>query len=209
MALFECVELQLRHRSYIARGGQAIDATLVPAPKQHIRKEERSELQEGQSPDWCDSNSRQKDTDASFTKKHGKSYFGYKLSMSLDYKHGFIRGVATGTASEYDGHHFDEVLDMSNTGEAVDADKGSDSAQRREMLKALDLRYDIQRKAHKNKPLSACQQKRNQRIAKKRAKVEHVFADILHIADKRQTHLHYGHCRSCCGHAHVGSLLQP
>ena len=184
MALFEGAELQLRHHGYIARGGQAIDATLVPAPKQHISKEDRAQLQERQSPDWSEAQSRQKDTDASFTKKHGKSYFGYKLSVSVDYKHGFIRGVATGTASEHDGHHFDEVLDMSNTGTAVDADKGYDSAQRREMLKALDLKDGIQRKAHKNKPLSECQQKRNQRIAKRRAKVEHVFAGIRHMGGK-------------------------
>lgn len=55
---------------------------------------------------------RQKDVDATHTKKHGKSYFGYKLSVSVDLKHGFIRRLATGTASEHDGHHFDEVLDQ-------------------------------------------------------------------------------------------------
>ncbi|WP_342357998.1 transposase [Lampropedia aestuarii] len=78
----------------------------------------------------------------------------------------------------------DSVLDMSNTGKAVDADKGYDSAQRREQLKALGLKDGIQRKAHKNKPLSDCQHKRNQRIAKTRAKVEHVFAGIRHMGGK-------------------------
>ncbi|THT94755.1 transposase, partial [Lampropedia puyangensis] len=82
-ALFEGVELQLRQNGYIARGGQAIDATLVPAPKQHISKEERAKLQEGQSPDWSEAKAAQKDTDATHTKKHGKSYFGYKLSVSV------------------------------------------------------------------------------------------------------------------------------
>ncbi|MDH5856531.1 IS5 family transposase [Lampropedia aestuarii] len=183
-ALFEGAELQLRRHGYIARGGQAIDATLVPAPKQHINQEERAQLQEGQTPDWSEAKSRQKDTEASFTKKHGKSYFGYKLSVSVDYKHGFIRGIATGTASEHDGHHFDAVLDMSNTGKQADADKAYDSAQRRQMLKALDFKDGIQRKAHKTKPLSDCQQKRNQRIAKQRAKVEHVFAGIRHMGGK-------------------------
>ncbi|THT94826.1 transposase, partial [Lampropedia puyangensis] len=112
------------------------------------------------------------------------SYFGYKLSVSVDYKHGFIRGIATGTASEHDGHHFDDVLDMENTGKLVDTDKGYDSAQRREMLKALDFQDGIQRKAQKNKALSQCQKKRNERIAKRRAKVEHVFAGIRHMGGK-------------------------
>jgi len=67
---------------------------------------------------------------------------------------------------------------------SVDADKAYDSAQRREMLKVAGFKDGLQRKAHKNKPLSDCQQKRNQRIAKRRAKVEHVFAGIRHMGGK-------------------------
>ena len=122
--------------------------------------------------------------DATHTKKHGKSCFGYKLSVSVDHKHGFIRGVATGTASEYDGHHFDEVLDIYNSGKTVSADKGYVSRRRSQMLGVLGFKDDIQRKAKKKQPLSPCQEKRNQRIAKKRAKVEHVFAGIGHMGGK-------------------------
>lgn len=104
--------------------------------------------------------------------------------MSVDHKHGFIRGVATGTASEHDGHHFDDVLDQSNTGKQVDTDKGYASAQRSATLKALGFKDGIQRKAQKNKPLSACQQRRNRAIARRRAKVEHVFAGIRHMGGK-------------------------
>ena len=73
---------------------------------------------------------------------------------------------------------------MSNTGKQVDADKGYDSGQRRQMLKALGFKDGIQRKAQKDKPLSPCKQKRNRAIAKKRAKVEHVFAGIRHMGGK-------------------------
>lgn len=125
-----------------------------------------------------------KKTYATHTKKHGKGYFGYKLSVSVDHKHGFIRGVATGTASEYDGHHFDEVLDLHNTGKQVDTDKGYASRQRQAMLKALGFKDGIQRKAQPNQTLSACQQRRNKAIAKRRAKVEHVFAGIRHMGGK-------------------------
>ena len=58
------------------------------------------------------------------------------------------------------------------------------SKQRQEMLKALGFKDGIQRKAQKNKPLSACQQRRNKAIAKRRAKVEHVFAGIRHMGGK-------------------------
>ena len=46
------------------------------------------------------------------------------------------------------------------------------------------MRNHIQRKGKRNKPLSACQQRRNQRIAKTRARVEHVFAAIEQMGGK-------------------------
>ncbi len=58
--------------------------------------------------------------------------------MSVDLKHGFIHNIATGTASEHDGHHFEEVLDEHNTGRDVYADKAYPSRRRQEMLKVLD-----------------------------------------------------------------------
>ncbi|WCM95355.1 IS5 family transposase [Acidovorax sp. NCPPB 2350] len=183
-ALLQGVDAQLQRHGYIARGGQAIDATLVPAPRQRIGKEDRQCLAQGGQPDWSDAQRRQKDVEATHTKKHGRSYFGYKLSVSVDLKHGFIRGIATGTASEHDGHHFDEVLDMHNTGRAVHADKAYPSRQRQQMLQVLGLVDAMQRRARPGKPLSECQKRRNQRIAKKRAKVEHVFAGIRHLGGK-------------------------
>uniref|UniRef100_UPI00048E34CC transposase n=2 Tax=Chitinilyticum litopenaei TaxID=1121276 RepID=UPI00048E34CC len=51
-------------------------------------------------------------------------------------------------------------------------------------LKANGYRCRIQRKGNKNKPLSECQQRRNQRIAKVRARVEHVFGAIAQMGGK-------------------------
>ena len=52
------------------------------------------------------------------------------------------------------------------------------------MLKVLGFKDGIQRKAKAKQPLSACQERRNQRIAKRRARVEHVFAGIRHMGGK-------------------------
>ena len=41
-----------------------------------------------------------------------------------------------------------------------------------------------ERRAGKDQPLSECQKRRNKRIARKRAKVEHVFAGIRHLGGK-------------------------
>lgn len=185
-ALFEGMEAQLLRHGYIARGGQIIDATLIPAPKQRIRSAERELLDQGVTPpDWKPAMRRQKDTDASWTKKHGKSHFGYKLSVNADKRYKLIRKLETDTASVHDSHHFDTVLDGdNNTSRDVYADKGYTSKARDAQLKAQGYRNHIQRKGVRNHPLSECQQRRNQRIAKIRARVEHVFATISQLGGK-------------------------
>jgi len=184
-ALFQGVEIQLQRHGYMARGGQAIDATLVSAPIQHFTKEEKEQIERGEIPkDWNVSKRRQKDLDATHTKKHGQRAHGYKLSVSVDIKHKFIRQVVTGTASEHDSTHFEEVLDCGNTGADVYADRGYPKKSRTEMLNALGFREHIQHKAQPNQVLSDCQKKRNQRIARIRARVEHPFAQIKHMGGK-------------------------
>jgi transposase len=76
-ALFDGVTAQLLKKGFIARGGQIIDATLVPVPKQHNSRSEKELLEQNALPaDWKPAKRRQKDIDATWTKKHGKSYFG-------------------------------------------------------------------------------------------------------------------------------------
>lgn len=74
--------------------------------------------------DWKPAKRRQKDLDASWTKKHGKSHFGYKLSINVDSKYKFIRQIETDTASTHDSQHFEKVIDSCNTSRDVYADKG-------------------------------------------------------------------------------------
>ena len=184
-ALFEALDRQLMHKGFIARGGQMIDATLVPAPKQKISRKEKKIIRQDATPaDWKPAQRRQKDTDASWTKKHGKSYFGYKLSVNVDKKHKFIRKIVTDTAKTNDSLHFERVLDPSNTSQDVYADRGYPSKGREAWLKENGYRSQIQRRGHKHKPLSEAQMQRNHRIAKSRARVEHVFAGIEQMGGK-------------------------
>lgn len=184
-ALFDGMTRQLLQAGYLARGGQIIDATLVPAPKQHFKKEEKALLGQQATPaDWSPAKRRQKDRDASWTAKHGKSYFGYKSSINTDKRYKLIRKIKTDTASVHDSQHFDAVLDRSNTSKDVYADRGYPSKEREAWLKANGYRNQIQRKGVKNKPLSECQQRRNRRIAKTRARVEHVFGAMAQMGGK-------------------------
>ena len=184
-ALFDGVDSQLLKKGFIARAGQIIDATIVPAPKQHNRRAEKALIKEGAMPaDWKPAKRRQKDVDATWTAKHGKHFFGYKLSINVDNKYKIIRNFETDTASVGDGDHFNAVIDPMNTSADVYADRGYPSKAREAWLKENGYRNQIQRKGQANKPLSEAQQRRNHRIAKTRARVEHVFAAIEQMGGK-------------------------
>jgi IS5 family transposase len=183
--IFEAANRELDRHGYLARGGQIIDASIVPAPRQHLGKGEKELIKKQAVPvDWPPAKRRQKDTDATWTKKHGKSYFGYKLSVSADKRYKLIRQVKISTASEHDTHHLEAVLDTGNTSRDLYGDKGYVNSEREARLKAAGWRVHIQRKATQGKPLSDCQKGRNTRIAKTRARVEHVFASLEQLGGK-------------------------
>ncbi len=69
-------------------------------------------------------------------------------------------------------------------GRSVHTDKAYASRQRRQMLQLLGFVDAMQRRAQPDKPLSECQKRRIQRIASKRARVEHAFAGIRHMGGK-------------------------
>lgn len=184
-SIFDAVNRQLAKHGYIARGGQMIDASFVQVPKQSLSKDEKAIVKEVATPiDWKPAKRRQKDTDARWTKKHSKSFFGYKLSASADKRYKLIRKIKVCTASEHDTLHFEDVLDPCNTSRDVYADKGYVNGKREARLKDEGWRMHIQRKGSKEKPLSEAQERRNRRIAKPRARVEHVFAGLAQLGGK-------------------------
>jgi IS5 family transposase len=183
--IFDAVDRQLGQHGYIARGGQMIDASIVQVPKQALNKKEKELVGEGAMPiEWRPAKRRQKDMDARWTKKHGKSYFGYKVSANADKRYKLVRKIKVSTASEHDTLHFEEVLDPANTSRDILADKGYVDGEREERLTKQGWRMHIQRKGTKGKPISATQQRRNTRIAKTRARIEHVFAGLAQLGGK-------------------------
>jgi IS5 family transposase len=127
-ALFTGMQEQLSRHGYMARGGQIVDATLVAAPKQRIKGEEQQSLAQGVTPaHWNKAKRAQKDTDASWVKKHGRSSFGYKLSINVDNKYKVIRQLKTDTAKVHDSQHTQALLDKTNTSADFYADSGYSS----------------------------------------------------------------------------------
>ena len=129
--MFDAVNRQLVRHGYIARGSQTIDASIVEAPRQSLSKGEKAIVSESAMPaDWMPAKRRQKDMDARWTKKHGKSYFGYKVSTNADKRYKLVRKIKVSTASEHDTLHFEDVLDPANTNRDILADKGCVGSER-------------------------------------------------------------------------------
>jgi len=104
--------------------------------------------------------------------------------VNADRRYKLIWKMATDTASVHDGQHFDAVFDQTNTSADVYADRGYRSQARESDLRVNGYRLQIQRRGISKRKLSECQQQRNQRIAKVRARVEHVFATIAQMGGK-------------------------
>src|SRR3979490_1255697 len=139
--LFDLFDGFLKDKGYLAMGGQIIDATIVSAPKQHNSREENETIKEGETPeDWKSklAKNRQEDKDARWTKKHERSYFGYKNHIGVDRRHKFVRRYVVTDASVYDSQKFEDVLDATNT--ASGADSAYRSAEIEEKLAECGLK---------------------------------------------------------------------
>jgi IS5 family transposase len=107
-ALFKQFDGYLARQGYIARGGQILDASIVPVPKNRNSRDENKTIKSGEVPeDWENKPAMrsQKDLDARWreedqktvrgtvfpTSKHGKSHYGHKNHVNVDQKHKLVR----------------------------------------------------------------------------------------------------------------------
>ena len=178
--LFADVERQLASAGLIAKGGQMIDATIVPAPRVQLTKEEKEVVDRGETPDqWSNKQAAHKDTDAHWTAKRGQWYFGYKAHVNADQASKLIRDLEVTPANVDDGTMLDEVIDDDEArqqhGKTVHADRGYDSAANRALLKGKKLKDGIARKDDRKQYDQSAIHTRNRKLSRIRARVEHVF----------------------------------
>src|SRR6266850_1360223 len=176
--LFERFGQHLEAKGYIARGGQMVDATIVPVPKQRNSRDENEDVKAGKTPRaWKKdpSKNRQKDKDARWTKKHGKSFYGYKNHVNADAKHKLIRRYDVSDAAVHDSQKLDVLLHRGNTSDAVFGDSAYRSAETEATLKAQGFRSRIHVRAARSHPLSKAKEEANRKKSQVRARVEHVF----------------------------------
>ena len=177
-ALFKQFDGYLARQGYIARGGQILDASIVPVPKNRNTREENKAIRNGEVPKgWADKPAKrsQKDTDARWTKKHGKSHYGYKNHVNVDRKHKLVRRYHVSNAALHDSQAVDHLLMQGNTGSDVWGDPAYRSEEMEAKLHAQGLKSRIHRKGKRGKPLTSQGKSSNRTKSAVRARVEHVF----------------------------------
>ena len=173
--LFATFDTHLRANGFMAMKGQIVDASIVNVPKQRNSRDENARIKEGDIPeDWPENKRRRKDVDARWTKKNGKSFYGYKNHISVDVKYKLIRSYAVTDAALHDSNVFEQLL-ADNSSKDVWADSAYRSTERVERLAQDGFREHIQRKGSRNRPLTPREQEGNKTRSKVRSRIEHIF----------------------------------
>jgi transposase, IS5 family len=176
-AAFAEVNRQLDAKNLIVRKGTLMDATIVTAASR------RPDVKEGSKP------SLPQEPGATFTRKGGRSYFGYRVHIGADQGSNLIRRLALTPA------HINEslVADALICGDeaAVYGDKGYENKKRRDRLKKLGIKDRIMHRSHKNQDaLPYWQARRNALIAPRRAPVEAVFGNFKRLYGRARVRYH-------------------
>jgi IS5 family transposase len=149
----------LKSRGVILEEGTCVDATIIEAPRGRATK---------------DGLSSTKDPSASYTKKHGRIYHGYKAHIATD-ANGMIKDYRFDTARVHDSQHIDDLI--ADEHHSVFADSAYMDQKRKAELEDKGIFCGIiQRKVRGQKGLTSEQKWHNRLVAGIRAIVEHPFA---------------------------------
>lgn len=163
--LFSSFNKQLEERGLIVGKGTIVDATIKEAQATPNSK---------------------RDSDAKFTKRRGKTHYGYKGHIGMDEETDVIHTVEFTTANVHDSDKFDDLL--LGTEKRVLADKGYANKERRRQLRSRGILPKIMHKGYRNRPLTKRQREQNKIFAKTRNAVERPFAYMKMV-------LNYTRCR--------------
>jgi IS5 family transposase len=153
------VNRQLDAEGLVLRRGTLIDATVLEAA---VR------------PPGGDAGER--DPQAGWTRKNGKSRFGYKAHVAVDEGSGLVREAVMTPADVHDSVPADDLVQGDEA--AVYADKAYDSEPRRAGLRGRGIEPRIMYQARRNRPLKPWQAAFNKAAAPIRAGVERLFATM-------------------------------
>jgi IS5 family transposase len=171
--LFDDVVAHLTERGLIVEQGTLVDATIIEAPRGKKTEDSGGAGGAGGAVDGSD---HTKQKSASYTKKHGRTYFGFKAHIATD-RNAMIKDYVFDTARVHDSRHMDQLIEGEK--EAAYADSAyMDQARKQRLEDAGVFCGIIERRVRGQGELTDAQKAHNRRCASLRAFVEHPFAWI-------------------------------
>jgi IS5 family transposase len=164
--LFEIVKCSIEQRGLLVKEGTLVDALILEAPtgRKTGKKDEAS------------NDLTTRDPDASFTKKHGRTYHGYKGHVAAD-RSGIVTDFEFSTASHHDSRYIDGLTKKEKR--AVIADAAYSDRERRRRLEKRGVTDGIAYRRHRGQEkLDPLTKKLNRVIASIRAAAEHTMARL-------------------------------
>jgi IS5 family transposase len=161
--LLEMLNAQLAAHGYLVKRTTLVDATLVESSRQ---RPSAQAARQGQAPD----------AEARYTRKHGRSYYGYKAHVSVDGRHQLICRAKLTAANVDDSQVFAELIDPQTR--AVYADKAYDSKANKAWLAQHRIANGILKKGAHHIQLTEEDRRRNARKSSRRCHIERVFGQL-------------------------------
>jgi transposase, IS5 family len=166
--LAECfaeVNAQLDRQGLILRKGTIVDASIIASASR------KPNMKEGKAAKVA------REKGAGWTRKNGRSYFGYRIHIGADQGSNLIRRVALTPANVNESSVADALI--CGDERAVYGDKGYENKRRRRRLRLAGIKDRICHRSHKNQDkLPHWQVRRNAGIAKRRAPGEGIFGTM-------------------------------
>ena len=159
-----------------------LDGSFVEAPWQRNTREENKAIKEGRGAElWNDqpAKKRQKDTEARFTMKNKKTYYGFKMHALAGAVSKVILHVCTTAANVHDSRALEWVLnEEEDAGRTLYADSAYSGKNLEELTRSFNVIPCFCEKGYANAPLTEEQKKSNRKKSKTRCRIEHIFGYI-------------------------------
>ena len=159
--MFDKTRELLEEGGYLMKRGTLTDATIVVAPSSTKNK------------------LKKRDSEMSSTKKGNNYYFGMKTHIGVDVESGLVSEIKGSTAKESDISYQKELLHGEE--KLIGGDKGYWSDKQKRECRRQGIYFAILDKSKRNRKLSSSQKKKNKKLNRLKAKVEHPFLIVKHL----------------------------
>ena len=167
MQIFHMINTYLESKGMLLREGTIVDATIINSTSSTKNKDKK------------------RDPEMSHTKKNNSYHFGMKVHVGVDHSSGIVHSCAVTTAKVSDRERFPALLH--GLEKAIFGDKGYVNKEEKKQAREEGIFWGIEDRGSNVKKISNKQKRRNRRLSKIRAKVEHPFRVIKHLWGHRKT----------------------